>query len=54
MEQIATDTKKEFAYDKSTGLWAWFDKDESDRVDVWHGGHKTRFDALTEAVEPYL
>lgn len=50
LELIAQDTRKEFEYDKSTGLWAWLDRNrEYDK----HGGFKTRLAALMDAVEPY-
>ena len=51
LEQIAFDIKKEFDYDKGTGKWAWYDRGERC---VLHGGFDTRFDALWDAVEPYL
>jgi hypothetical protein len=54
LEQIAQDTKKRFSYSKSEGTWAWYDSDEDDQVDAWHTGFETRFDALVDAVEPYL
>jgi hypothetical protein len=54
MEQIACDTRKAFYYDKSAGTWSWFDKSESNNMDAWHNGFESRFDALWDAVEPYM
>lgn len=50
MELIAVDTRKAFAYNKSTGLWAWYDRNDTQ----YHNGFATRFAALVDAVEPYL
>ena len=54
LEQIAQDTGKEFAYDIHAGSWSWFDRDERDNSECWHGGFKSRLDALKDAIEPYL
>lgn len=51
--QVSHDTKKAYDYDKSSGLWAWGDKDEYD-PDNWHAGFDTFIDALNDAVEPYF
>ena len=52
--EIAHDVKKEFAYCKSSGTWAWFDRDEVENSDAWHGDHASFCDALFDAVHPYL
>lgn len=49
-EQIAKDIKKEFHYEKSTGLWHWSDRDK----EFWSDDFNSRFDALKDAVEPYV
>jgi len=52
MMQIAQDIKKRFAYDKSSGLWFWCDRDEEN--DPMAEPFSTFLDALKDAVEPYL
>ena len=52
--EIADDVKKDFAYDKSTGKWAWYDRDEADNPVAFHGQFDSFCDALFDAVEPYL
>lgn len=52
-EQIACDTKKAFFYSKDTGKWAWCDRDAVLELElVYRFG--TRFEALLDAVEPYV
>lgn len=51
LEKIAKDVHKSFSYDKSTGLWSWYDRDEPETL---YGGFDTRYEALFDAVEPYL
>jgi hypothetical protein len=48
------DVKKDFAYDKSQGTWAWFDRDEKDNPDAWHKGFDSFYEMLSDAVEPYF
>ena len=52
--QIAQDTKKSFSYDKSDGTWAWYDRDEEDNIDAYHVGFSTFWEALLDAIEPYI
>lgn len=53
MELIAVDTRKQFYYDKASGLWSWYNRDEN-TPDGYHNGFATRFKALMDAVEPYM
>jgi len=53
-EQIADDIKKVFAFNKHEGTWSWADKDEVVDPELHHGPFPTRFDALVDAVEPYI
>lgn len=50
---IAKDIKKDFSYDKSTGLWHWFDEDEEHLLNAYHGPYETFIKALEDATEPY-
>ena len=56
MEQIAVDIKKVFSYSKTSGKWAWVDRDEADNPnpEAYHGDFDTRLEALKDAVDPYL
>jgi len=54
LEQIAADTKKHFAYNKHTGMWSWVDRDERNNLEAYQDGFPTRFDALLDAVAPYI
>lgn len=54
MELIAQDTKKVFSYARHSGTWSWANKDEADDLESWHDGFGTRYDALVDAVEPYM
>ena len=49
-ELIAVDTHKAFSYDKSTGFWSWYDRDEPETL---YGVFNSRLEALIDAVEPY-
>ena len=51
MELIAHDTRKEFSYNKASGLWAWHNRGENSDS---HGGFSTRLGALIDATEPYI
>lgn len=53
-EKVAADTKKQFAYNKHTGEWSWFDSCDANYTENWHSGFPTRLAALMDAVEPYL
>lgn len=48
------DIRKILSYNKSTGQWAWVDRDEQDNLEAYHNGFKTAFEAMQDAVEPYL
>lgn len=50
LELIAADTRKEIRYNKYIGDWSWSNRGE----ETWYGGFPTRYDALYDAVEPYL
>lgn len=54
VSRICEDARKEFAYDKHTGSWAWFDRDEAENVSAWHTGFETRWAAMLEAADPYI
>lgn len=53
-ERIAVDTHKRFSYHRHTGEWSWFDADDADEMKNWHTGFETRYEALRDAIEPYL
>jgi hypothetical protein len=50
---IAQDTKKDFQKRKDTGAWYWFDRDERDNADAYHGPFPSFIAALNDATEPY-
>lgn len=50
--RIAQDTKKDFSFAKSIGKWYWFNRGYQ-HTDS-HGPFDTFFEALVDAVEPYL
>lgn len=49
-ELIAVDTHKAFSYDKATGFWTWYDRDEPETL---YGRFNSRLEALIDAVAPY-
>jgi hypothetical protein len=49
--QIFYDIKKTLSYDKHTGQWSWFDRDEPAYP---QGYFSTAYEAMLDAVEPYL
>ena len=52
--QVLHDTKKEISYNKHTGEWSWYDRDEADNPDARHGGFTTGLEAMQDAVSPYF
>ena len=52
--QIAQDIRKEFLYDKATSDWYWHDRGDNASLEAIGNPHKTFWDALYDAVEPYL
>jgi hypothetical protein len=54
MMRVAQDTKKDFSFDKAQGKWFWFDRDERNNADAYHGPFDRFASALADAVEPYL
>ncbi len=53
MFQIFFDTKKVLSYNKHTGNWTWYDRDDSLQTSD-HGEFLTALEAVEDAVEPYL
>lgn len=54
--QVAKDTRKEFHYQKDTGKWYWYEKNDGP-PDVTEGtceSFDSFLDALCDAVEPYV
>lgn len=49
--QIARDIKKEFTYNKSSGVWYWYDRGEE--TDEMNGPFPTFLHALHDATSPY-
>ena len=60
--QISQDIKKEFYYSKCEGCWYWRDRGDEEYSELQAENSKghisppftTFFDALSDAVEPYL
>jgi hypothetical protein len=50
MMLVASDTKKEFSYNKHSGKWSWKNRGENES----NGEFDSFFQALSDAVEPYF
>jgi hypothetical protein len=52
--QIADDIRKKFLYEKGSGKWYYCDRNESEKLEDCYGPFNTFWDALNDAVEPYI
>lgn len=52
--KVFLDIKKDFLYDKSTGKWFWFDKDEKDNREAYHGPFDCFVYMIYDATNPYF
>ena len=52
--RISQDIKKEFYYSKCEGTWHWYDRGNEEYEEQQSPPFKTFFDALSDAVEPYI
>ena len=48
---IAHDVRLEFSHNKNSGEWSWYDRGYEE---ILYGPHPTFYDALHEAIEPYI
>ena len=52
--EIAWDIRKAISYNRGTGQWTWHDRNEEALFDNEERLFKTFWEALYDAVEPYL
>jgi len=51
MARMANETKKEFTFHKSSGLWYWYNRGDEETL---NGPFKTYLEVLADAVKPYI